>query len=47
MKNIKECAQKTEGITPSLVNEVPAFSQNGQGRTTKRDDGTCSPELVG
>lgn len=47
MESIKECAQRTEGITPSLVNEVLAFSQDGQGGTTNQDNRTCSPELVG
>lgn len=47
MESIKECAQRTEGITPSLVSEVLAFSQDGQGGTTNQDNRTCSPELVG
>ena len=47
MTNIKEHARRTEGVTLPLVNEVPAFSQKGQGGTTSRDHGTRSPKLVG
>lgn len=47
MGKTKELAKRIEGITFSLVTEIPAFSQNRHRGTANQECGRGSPALLG